>query len=331
MTLKTLIHHALDLGRRHKGANNGCKKPRFRRNQSLAAQPLPLSQWAQRAPARQMSLCSLLVQTHEGHKMSGRPWRSLAQILKQSRGLCQGSHSRATARTPRRCPRPPSSSERLALHTREPLHAIVGVNNTRSAHIVRQRPNGAVGRSHHVERATSAIWGSIRRGARAVHARCGYWGCSTDPFIQSQSGGMVTPQSPAGTIYNSSPSRPSPREVVQIPDAVRTRCARGADTPPLASFSAKKVTNLRGEPNSGCQTARGSWAWATHRRSHSAGFFVCVHQRLPAPWITEALKGTQRARHECDHCGRCPAALGPAHAKRVRIACAAPLLMSKAF
>ena len=74
--------------------------------------------------------------------------------------------------------------------------------------------------------------GSIRRGARAVHARCGYWGCSVDPFIQSQSGGMVTPQSPPGTIYNSSPSRPSPREVVQIPDAVRTRCARGADTPP---------------------------------------------------------------------------------------------------
>ena len=70
--------------------------------------------------------------------------------------------------------------------------------------------------------------GSIRRGARAVHARCGYWGCSIDPFIQSQSGGMVTPQSPAGTIYNSSPSRPSPREVVQIPDAVRTRCTRGA-------------------------------------------------------------------------------------------------------
>ena len=70
--------------------------------------------------------------------------------------------------------------------------------------------------------------GSIRRGARAVHARCGYLGCSVDPFIQSQSGGSVTPQSPPGTIYNSSPSRPSPREVVQIPDAVRTRCTRGA-------------------------------------------------------------------------------------------------------
>ena len=78
----------------------------------------------------------------------------------------------------------------------------------------------------------SALRGSIRRGARAVHARCGYWGCSVDPFIQSQSGGMVTPQSPAGTIYNSSPRRPSPGEVVQIPDAVRARCARGADTPP---------------------------------------------------------------------------------------------------
>ena len=70
--------------------------------------------------------------------------------------------------------------------------------------------------------------GSIRRGARTVHARCGYWGCSVDPFIQSQSGEMVTPQSPAGTIYNSSPRRPSPGEVVQIPDAVRARCMRGA-------------------------------------------------------------------------------------------------------
>ena len=75
------------------------------------------------------------------------------------------------------------------------------------------------------------------RGARAVHARCGYWGCSIDPFIQSQSGGMVTPQSPAGTICNSSPRRPSPGEVVQIPDAVRTRCARGADTPPEGGWS----------------------------------------------------------------------------------------------
>ena len=50
------------------------------------------------------------------------------------------------------------------------------------------------------------LWGSICR-ARAVRARCGYWGFSIDPFIQSQSGGMVTPQSPAGTIYNSSPGR----------------------------------------------------------------------------------------------------------------------------
>ena len=75
---------------------------------------------------------------------------------------------------------------------------------------------------------TGQYGGSIRRGARAVHARCGYWGCSVDPFIQSQSGGMVTPQSPAGTIYNSSPRRPSPGEVVQIPDAVRARCMRGA-------------------------------------------------------------------------------------------------------
>ena len=56
--------------------------------------------------------------------------------------------------------------------------------------------------------------GSTCRGARAVR----------DPFIQSQSGGMVTPQSPPGTNYNSSPGRPSPGESVQIPDAVRARC-----------------------------------------------------------------------------------------------------------
>ena len=31
----------------------------------------------------------------------------------------------------------------------------------------------------------------------AVRARCGYWGCSVDPFIQSQSGGMATPQRPS--------------------------------------------------------------------------------------------------------------------------------------
>ena len=43
---------------------------------------------------------------------------------------------------------------------------------------------------------------------------------------------MVILKSPPGTIYNSSPSRPSPREVVQIPDAVRARCGRGVDTPP---------------------------------------------------------------------------------------------------
>ena len=32
------------------------------------------------------------------------------------------------------------------------------------------------------------------------------------------------PQQPPRTICNSSPNRPSPREVVHIPDAVRTRC-----------------------------------------------------------------------------------------------------------
>ena len=81
-----------------------------------------------------------------------------------------------------------------------------------------------------------SLGGSIRRGARAVHALCGYWGCSVDPFIQSQ-GGMVTPQSPAGTIYNSSPRRPSPGEVVQIPDAVHARCGyspRFQPPPPLS-------------------------------------------------------------------------------------------------
>ena len=99
--------------------------------------------------------------------------------------------------------------------------------------------------------------GSIRRGARAVHARCGYWGCSVDPFIQSQSGGMVTPQSPPGTIYNSSPSRPSPREVVQIPDAVHARCARGADTPPkgVGSDSGVWATVLILEGSSGDTSA----------------------------------------------------------------------------
>ena len=55
----------------------------------------------------------------------------------------------------------------------------------------------------------------------AVRARCGYWGGSLEPFIQSPSRGMVTPQSPPGTIYNSSPGRPSPGDVVQMPDAVR--------------------------------------------------------------------------------------------------------------
>ena len=85
-------------------------------------------------------------------------------------------------------------------------------------------------------RARTAIATGLGRGgvpaAVRARARCGYWGRSLDPFIQSQSGGMVTPQSPPGTIYNSSPRRPSPGEVVQIPDAVRARCARGADTPP---------------------------------------------------------------------------------------------------
>ena len=57
-----------------------------------------------------------------------------------------------------------------------------------------------------------------------MRARCGYWGCSVAPFIRSQSGGMVTPQSPPCATHNSSPGRPSPGEVVQIPDAVCARC-----------------------------------------------------------------------------------------------------------
>ena len=54
------------------------------------------------------------------------------------------------------------------------------------------------------------------------------------PFIQSQSGGMVTSQSPPGTIYNSSPGRPSPGEVVQMPDTVHTRCGY---SPPRVNVS----------------------------------------------------------------------------------------------
>ena len=48
---------------------------------------------------------------------------------------------------------------------------------------------------------------------------------------------MATLQSPPGTIYNCSPGRPSPGEVVQIPDVVRARCACGADTPPYSKMS----------------------------------------------------------------------------------------------
>ena len=80
-------------------------------------------------------------------------------------------------------------------------------------HVGFSKPN-PIATNEQTMHAYTAPRGSIRRGARAVHARCGYWGCSIDPFIQSQSGGMVTPQ--------------SPREVVQIPVAVRTRCTRGA-------------------------------------------------------------------------------------------------------
>ena len=74
----------------------------------------------------------------------------------------------------------------------------------------------------------------------AVRARWGYWGCSVDPFIESQSGAMVTHQSPPGTIYNSSPGRPSPGEVVQIP-------ARAVRIPTL-SQPKKRVDPVRNSP-----------------------------------------------------------------------------------
>ena len=62
---------------------------------------------------------------------------------------------------------------------------------------------------------------------------------------------MVTPQSPTGTIYNSSPRRPSPGEVVQIPDAVRARCMRGAH--------AVRILPLRGS------LKRSATIWASGR------------------------------------------------------------------
>ena len=107
-------------------------------------------------------------------------------------------------------------------------------------------------------RVDPTLRGSIRRGARAVHARCGYWGCSVDPFIQSQSGGMVTPQSPAGTIYNSSPRRPSPGEVVQIPDAVCARCARCGYSPSAILYSSARATVLEELEVPGSNPAGGS-------------------------------------------------------------------------
>ena len=114
-------------------------------------------------------------------------------------------------------------SQRVAEHTRVGmLHCTSQPTDTCGA--VQSSLSG----SKEMDKASTIQRGSIRRGARAVHARCGYWGCSVDPFIQSQSGGMVMPQSPPGAIYNSSPRRPSPGEVVQIPDAVRARCMRGA-------------------------------------------------------------------------------------------------------
>ena len=124
--------------------------------------------------------------------------------------------------------------------------------------------------------ASIRLRGSIRRGARAVHARCGYWGCSVDPFIQSQSGGMVTPQSPADTIYNSSPRRPSPGEVVQIPDAVRARCMRGARAVRIPWCTSRGVVGCRIQDLG----IRGYRWWKTADFSHSAR---CAPNIRPVP------------------------------------------------
>ena len=48
---------------------------------------------------------------------------------------------------------------------------------------------------------------------------------------------MVILKRPPGTTYNSSPSRPSPREVVQILDAVRARCGYSPYVTPAVSGS----------------------------------------------------------------------------------------------
>ena len=86
------------------------------------------------------------------------------------------------------------------------------------------RPSPDEGRGRAARQNTKALGEGPSPAAGEYLPRCGYWGCSVDPFIQSQSGGVVAPQSPPGTIYNSSPGRSSPREVVQY----LARCARSA-------------------------------------------------------------------------------------------------------
>ena len=81
---------------------------------------------------------------------------------------------------------------------------------------------------------------------------------------------MVILKSPPSTIYNSSPSRPSPREVVQIPNAVRVRCGyspkavhRAHQTSPHAvSATVKRLYHVtRNMPENWCVVVAriGSW------------------------------------------------------------------------
>ena len=73
-------------------------------------------------------------------------------------------------------------------------------------------------------------------------------------IIQSQSGGMVPPQSPPGTIYNFSPG-PSPGEVVQIADTVCARCGYSPSDPssvcrsPCPPISSSQLHTLSPRPS----------------------------------------------------------------------------------
>ena len=139
-----------------------------------------------------------------------------------------------------------------------------------------------------------SLGGSTCRSACVLLARCGYWGCSVDPFIQSQSGGMVTPQSPPGTIYNSSPGRPSPGEVVQIPDAVQVKGSKREQVPwfvtptptPTPTCSHELEWN---EPCKRLDRAQAPEAWATTCAA-------CVQRTKPSqcegPCLQVMLSGT---------------------------------------